>query len=287
MEIGCGLPAAIPGVDGRTVVEWARRAEQAGFVSVGVIDRLVYGNYEPLIALAAAAAVTERVRLMTAVLLGPLRTNAALLAKQLASVDALSGGRLVLGIAVGGRQDDFEAGGTDFRRRGRTLDRQLDEMKRIWSGEQRGFAGSIGPAPAHPGGPPIIIGGASEAAIHRAVRSGEGWIAGGGGPDAFRRGADAVRAAWREAGRPGTPRLMALSYFALGPDARERAGAYLRDYYGFAGAVAERIAEGAATSTEAVRHYLAAFAEAGCDELIFMPCTTDPDQVERLAEAVR
>src|SRR5690242_16979987 len=119
MDVGIGLPAALPGVEGRRIVDWARAGEAAGFASLGTIDRLVYPNFEPLIALAAAAAVTERVRLVTAVLLAPLRPNSALLAKQAASIDRLSGGRLVLGLGVGSRPDDFETSGVDLHRRGR------------------------------------------------------------------------------------------------------------------------------------------------------------------------
>ena len=106
MEIGIGLPNAVAGTEGRALVEWARRAEDAGFSSLGTIDRVVYPNYESLIALAAAAAVTERIRLLTSVLLAPLRPT-PLLAKQAMSVDNISGGRLELALAVGGREDAF------------------------------------------------------------------------------------------------------------------------------------------------------------------------------------
>jgi alkanesulfonate monooxygenase SsuD/methylene tetrahydromethanopterin reductase-like flavin-dependent oxidoreductase (luciferase family) len=111
MEIGIGLPATIPGATGDQVVEWARAAEAHGFSSLGVIDRLVYGNIEPLVSLSAAAAVTKQITLMTTILLVPMRANAALLAKQAASINRLSNGRLRLGMAVGGYADDYEASG--------------------------------------------------------------------------------------------------------------------------------------------------------------------------------
>ena len=82
MDIGIGLPNMVPGAGGAEMVEWAKRAEARGFSSLGTLDRILYESYEPLTALAAAAAVTERIGLLTAVLLGPLRTNAPLLAKQ-------------------------------------------------------------------------------------------------------------------------------------------------------------------------------------------------------------
>ena len=117
MDIGIGLPSTIPGVTRDQELEWARRADARGFSTLGVIDRIVYSNLEPLIALAAAAAVTERIRLTTSILLGPTR-GAALLAKQAASVNLLSDGRLTLGLAPGGRADDYEAVGVDFGTRG-------------------------------------------------------------------------------------------------------------------------------------------------------------------------
>src|SRR4051812_15084094 len=114
MDVGIGVPATIPGVTGEQVLEWARRAEARGFSSLGTIDRLVYGNSEPLIALAAAAAVTTRIKLATTIMVVPTRANGALVAKQASTIDHLSGGRMVLGVAVGGREDDYEASGVDF-----------------------------------------------------------------------------------------------------------------------------------------------------------------------------
>lgn len=285
MDIGIGLPSTIPGVGGTEVLDWARRADDAGFSTLATLDRVVYDNYDPIAVLAAAAAVTSRIRLTTAILIAPFRGNGALLAKQLASIDNLSGGRLTVGLAVGGRDDDFSATDTPFLQRGRRQDQLVEEMTAVWAGEARGFAGPIGPRPVQPGGPPLLLGGGSAAAIRRAARHGAGWIAGGGGPEMFAHAAEQVRSAWADAGRQGAPRLVSLTYFALGPVAERAARAYLTDYYGFLGEFAEHLAAGALTDREAVRTAVRAFADAGCDELIFFPCSIDSDQVHLLAAA--
>ena len=286
MDIGIGLPNTVPGTEGRRLVDWAKDAEEAGFSTLGTIGRIVYPNYEELISLAAAAAVTSRIRLTTSVLLGPLYANTALFAKQAASLDRLSGGRLVLGLGLGGRDDDYSASALPTTGKGRRLDQQLTEMKRIWSGENYGFAGAIGPEPVRPGGPELILGGAAEASFRRVALLGDGWIMGGGTPEMFAQAAAAVDQAWAEAGRPGKPRKLSLAYFALGPEARGHADSYLLDYYGFLGDIARQIAAGAAVSTDMVKGYAAAFEAAGCDELIFVPTTAAPDQIGLLADAV-
>ena len=286
MEVGIGLPSTVPDTEGTVVLEWAKRAESHGFSTLATIGRLVYPNYEELVTLAAAAAVTSRIRLTTGVLLAPLYANTALLAKQAASLDRLSGGRLVLGLGLGGRDDDFSASGLTTEGRGRHFVQQVDEMKRIWAGEKFGYAGGIGPAPARPGGPQLVFGGGSAATFHRVARLADGWMMGGGTPDMFAQGAAAADAAWVEAGRSGKPRKMSLAYFALGPEARAHADGYLHSYYGWLGDFASQIAAGAATSAEMVKGYKGAFEAKGCDELIFVPCSSDLGQVEMLAEAV-
>jgi alkanesulfonate monooxygenase SsuD/methylene tetrahydromethanopterin reductase-like flavin-dependent oxidoreductase (luciferase family) len=119
--------------------------------------------------------------------------------------------------------------------RGRRFDEQLDEMRRIWAGEERGDVGPIGPTPARPGGPELILGGATEASFRRVARVANGWIMGGGTPDMFAQGAAAVDQAWQDEGRPGKPRKLSLAYFALGPDARTLADGYLGHYYALPG----------------------------------------------------
>ena len=277
MDVGIGLPNAVRGVDRRGTVEWARRAEAAGFSSLGTIDRMVFPSYESIVALSAAAAVTERIRLVTDILIAPLRANTALFAKQTATLNHLSEGRLALGLAVGGREDDFEVSGVDLSRRGRIFDRQLEELESLWDSDR------VAPR-SRPG---LLIGGSSDAAFRRAARFADGWTKGGGPPETFVEGRAKLLAAWEAAGREGSPRTMALFYFGLGPNAEEEARRDLLDYYGgFIGDAAENVVRAAAKDEDAVRRYLTAFEEAGADEVMCFPVSKDPEQVDLLAAAV-
>jgi alkanesulfonate monooxygenase SsuD/methylene tetrahydromethanopterin reductase-like flavin-dependent oxidoreductase (luciferase family) len=278
MEIGIGLPNAVPGVDRTGIVEWARRAEVAGFSALGTLDRIAYGNYESLIALAAAAAVTDRIKLVTDILIAPLRANVALLAKQTATIDHLAGGgRVVLGLAPGARRDDYELSGIDFSQRGRIFDRQLEALGRFWDGE-----GGVGPRSR----PRVLVGGTVDVSYRRGAKYGDGWTAGGGGPEAFGQGRQKAIDAWKAEGRDGEPRTMALFYFGLGDDPEGDARRSIGDYYSFAAEYAERIVSSAAKDEDTLRGYLAAYEEAGCDEVICFPTSADPAQVDLLAEAV-
>jgi len=285
MKLGIGLPNAVPGTTGDQLIDFARAADQAGFSTLGTIDRIVYPNFEPLVSLGAAAAVTERIRLATSVVLGPLRGNAALVAKQLLTIDALAGGgRAVLGIGAGARDDDYEISGLHMKNRGQWLDRALDEILRIWRGEGEHEA-KVGPRPEN-GGPTLIVGGYVQAAFERAAKYADGWIQGGSGPDQFGEDSKALDEAWKKAGRVGKPYKMALAYFSLGPDAERNAHDYLPHYYEWLGEEQARmIATSAPKDADSVRSLISSFEEQGCDELILFPSSGDPDQVELLAEA--
>ena len=281
MQIGIGLPNAVRSADRAGIVEWARRAEDAGFSSLGTIDRIVYPSFEPLVSLAAAAAVTERIGLVTDILIAPLRSNTALLAKQTASIDALSGGRLTLGLAVGGREDDYTMSDVDFHRRGQIFERQLEDLTRLWKPDA-----GVAPASARADRPGLLIGGGTDAAFRRAARYADGWTMGGGPPDAFGESLAKVREAWKAEGRQGEPRSMALFYYSLGDRAEEQARKSLGDYYAFLGDYAEQIVRSTAKDADTVTGYVSAFADAGADEVICFPASADPAQVDLLAEAV-
>ena len=199
MRVGVGLPNGIPGTNGQLIIEWARRADEGPFSSLGVIDRLVYDSYDPLIALAAAAAATRRVRLATTIVISLLHNTPAL-AKAAASLDAISGGRLVFGLAVGARKEDYDAAGIDYRSRGKRLSEQIATLRSLWE------EGQISPQAARSRGPEILIGGLSDSGFARMARYADGYVHGGGPPKAFARAADKACASWSDAGRPGHDR---------------------------------------------------------------------------------
>ena len=191
---------------------------------------------------------------------------------------ALSGGRLTLGVGLGARDDDYELSGVEKRGRGRRLDTMLEEIEQIWAGDE------VGPATA--AAPRLIVGGHADASFARAARFGEGWIAGGAPASEYPGLVERLKAAWAEAGREGEPHRMGLAYFSLGERAAENARAYAHDYYNWLGTdAADFLASQTVQEGDAVRQLIADFEEAGCDELILFPSSSDPNQVDLLAEA--
>ncbi len=278
MRVGVGLPTTTPGVGRDLLLEWAERADGGPFASVGLLDRIRYDSFEPFPVLGAAAAITRRVGLVTMIVIAPLRTT-ALLAKQAATVHALSGGRLTLGVSVGARADDYEVTRVDYRTRGARLDDQLQDLRDLWE------AGHVGPKQENP--PKLLVGGLSGRAFARMARYGDGYVHGGGPPRAFASAAAKALAAWTDMGRSGTPPLYGQGYFALGDQAELDAGAaYLRDYYAFTGPFAEKIAAANLTTSQAIRDFVRGYDEAGCHELVLLPTVADLAQLERLADVL-
>jgi alkanesulfonate monooxygenase SsuD/methylene tetrahydromethanopterin reductase-like flavin-dependent oxidoreductase (luciferase family) len=283
LRIGIGLPAAVPGTDMTTLGQWAAEGERAGFAAVGVIDRLVYDNVEPLIALAAAAARTERVELFTTVLNVGWRNNPVLLAKQMASIDQISGGRLTAGLGLGGWPEDYTASGVSQTGKAALWESTLATMRQVWTGK---MVGQGGPMPELPEGrPTLLFGGLVQAAYERAATQGKGWVAPLFGLSVLQEGAAAVRQAWNEAGRTGEPRIATGRYFGLGDNADAIADEYIRHYYldeYFPYARADTM-----TTLEHLRMELQSLQTVGVTDMILYPTSSGLEQVGLLAEALQ
>ncbi|TDD43100.1 LLM class flavin-dependent oxidoreductase [Nonomuraea terrae] len=288
MNVGLGLPISDP----KGLLEWAQRANDGPFSTLGLLDRLIYDNPEPLVALSMLVGATSRIRVQTEVLLAPLR-DPALLAKQAATLDRMSDGRFTLGIGLGARRDDYEAAGVDVHTRGARLDETMTVMRRIWSGKPYGQGiGPIGPEPARPGGPEVLFGALGPVGIRRVARFGDGFLCAAHLADADRL-FRATEKAWQTEGRAGRPRLVAQFNAVLGPDhvikeARDRLFRYYSGPHymnlpdGFAeGAVASML-----TTPGEISDTLAQMSGLGADEVMFYCWATDVAQVDRFAETL-
>lgn len=289
MRVGIGLPNTMEGVSGRTLLEWARRAEKSGFAFVSTVQRMAYPSYDSLTSLAAVAGATSKIGLVTNVVLGPTYAD-AVLAKIVATVASVSDGRLTLGVGVGSRRSDYATSERPFDRRGQALDRQLEYLRRAGRGEPtargdiEGQHWPVAPTVPHV---PVLVGGSSDAAVRRTVQWGDGWTGAGGAPHALEPVVERVLKAWRSAGRSGRPRLLGLAYFGADPRRREESYAYVRNYYAFAGAeVARANADAAVLTPEQTRAVVQHFADIGMDELTFAPTLPDLEEVDRLADLV-
>jgi alkanesulfonate monooxygenase SsuD/methylene tetrahydromethanopterin reductase-like flavin-dependent oxidoreductase (luciferase family) len=291
MDLAMTLPTMLP--HGRDeVLGWCRSIDEGPWSSLAVPERITYTSHSLTVQLAAAAALTERVRLWTTLVVLPAH-NAVQVAKDMASVDRLSSGRLTVGIGVGGREQDYRAIDADFGNRWQRMDDQVAQMRAIWAQEPP-FAGSdpVGPPPVQSGGPPLVAGVVGPKALARAAR----WAAGVDDPssitsvDAQSLGAhrQRVEAAWSEAGRAEKPHFSASLWYALGPDAERQLGDYVFDYLKiFDEGMAKTVANSAAVNTPAsLRLAVDQAREAGCDEFFLVPTTADPAELERTREAL-
>jgi alkanesulfonate monooxygenase SsuD/methylene tetrahydromethanopterin reductase-like flavin-dependent oxidoreductase (luciferase family) len=281
MKVGIGLPNQVRNVSASIIPRWAARAEEAGFPTLATIGRYAYPGVSDTVALAAAAGATTTIGLLSSVLLAPTWPG-ALLAKEIAGIDGVSGGRLTLGVGVGNSEDQFTAAGHGFGGRGARFDSDLLTYREIWDGKPVGN----GPYPAVPSGTrqvPLLFGGYSPRALGRMARWGEGYVGAALPPAMTAPSFEAARLAWKEAGRDGSPKLVVLAYFALGDTEAGRAN--VQDFYHLAAkGVADNVVLG--TTRAAIQQLVSEYTDLGLDELILVPATDDLDDVTRLADIV-
>jgi alkanesulfonate monooxygenase SsuD/methylene tetrahydromethanopterin reductase-like flavin-dependent oxidoreductase (luciferase family) len=272
--------------DRRLMLDWARLADEAGFHTLGTIDKPAYDSWDPLVTLAGVAGVTERARLATTILQLPNR-NETLVAKHAGVVDRLSGGRLDLGVAQGGREDDYEVLGAPFKGRSERLERQVEQMREVWAEARTSDRdhGVTGPAPLQD--PlPVWVGAAQPKAIERAVRVGDGFLFGTRGAAGMAELTPGIHDRAAALGKTDFT-VAGLAYAGIGDDpaaALEEAAHHVLRYYGQLWTEpADLIHHGPA---EKIAEEIAEYARSGIDLLIVFPQIPRLDQVEQLAKSV-
>ena len=289
MEIGLNLPVMAPGLDRERFSSWCERIDAGFFASLAAGERISFYNPDLTAALSAAAALTTRVKIVSGVFV-PMLHHPVMLAKQLATIDVLSGGRLVAGLGVGGREQDYQSVGAPLGHRLTRLAKSVETMKRVWRGTPvvEG-ALPVGPAPVQEGGPKLLAGSLMVESIRAASKWADGLCGFSFGPSRAEMELqfEAARRAWQERGRPA-PWLGTGFWYALGPDARAQLDDYLERYLNFMAPVARenvrRIC--VVTSPQALRDAVQQARDAGADDVLLVPTTSDPDDVDRVADVL-
>ncbi|MEZ0341782.1 LLM class flavin-dependent oxidoreductase [Mycobacterium sp. pV006] len=287
------MPVMEPDLDRATLRQWARVVDDGPFSSLCWGERMAFDNPESLTLLGALAAWTDRVRLVTTVVIPQLH-DPVMLAKALATGDVLSDGRLTVGLGVGGRHEDYRAAGADpATQTMRQMADRVAVMKRVWAGEKvTDSTLPVGPPPVQPGGPSLVVGTMGP----KTLRSAATWADGLAGTtldlDVVKQNElfDVAREAWR-AERRGRPHLATSFWFAVGDgDApREQVRRHLLRYMNWIPAeIVEAMAPttGWAGTADELRAVLDKFAAVGTDEIHLIPTSTDLDQVRQVAEVV-
>jgi alkanesulfonate monooxygenase SsuD/methylene tetrahydromethanopterin reductase-like flavin-dependent oxidoreductase (luciferase family) len=285
MKVGISIPASLTDPD--SILDWVQRVDKGPYSTLSVLDRVVYSNPDPLLTLTMAAAASRRVRLMTEILISPIR-NGTLLAKEAATLDAFSRGRLTLGLGVGIREDDFiAAGAKNFKRRGKHFEEQISEMRHVWSGKPWDEnTGPIGPAPIQSGGPEIILGGGVPAVFKRVARFANGLVTPVNDLDLVAELFQQVKRAWQEANRPGKPRLIAQIDIGLETPHNDTAIDDVLSYYKITPPYDVYKASTLIRTDQQLRDKLKAAEQLGTDEVVLFTWSTDINQIERIADII-
>ncbi|MBK9560115.1 MAG: LLM class flavin-dependent oxidoreductase [Candidatus Microthrix sp.] len=291
LEVGAALPTMARGWSRSTLVDWCDLIDDGPFSSISCGERITFHNTEMLTTMGAAAGRCDRVRVLLNLAVGPWH-HTALLAKQVATLDVITDGRVELGLGVGGRPQDFEALGVDWSYRHQRLDDQVAELRRWWAGDSvLDGAPPLGPPPVQPGGPPLYSGAMGPKATARAARWADGISWFDLSLDATEVTAAAGRAAdaWADAGREGRPHLKVACFVALGEGSTPTLRSFTENYLAIFGR--RFAADTAATATlddpSALTDALLGLADTGVvDEVILVPATVDPRCGELMANVV-
>ena len=288
------MPVMEPQLDAATLKAWAQIVDEGPFSSLCWGERIAFDNPDSLTLLGALAAWTERVRLVTTVVVPQLH-DPVMLAKSLATGDMLSGGRLTVGIGVGGRHEDYHAVGADPATQTRQgMADRVAVMKRVWAGEKvTESVLPVGPPPVQAGGPPLHIGTIGP----KTIRSAAAWADGVAGTtldlDLDRQGElfDIARTSWAAAGKP-KPHLAVSFWFALGDagEARAQVHRHLLRYMNWIPAEyvdAMAPMTGWSGTEDELVEVLRKFEDIGTDEVHLIPTSADIDQLRRVADAVK
>jgi alkanesulfonate monooxygenase SsuD/methylene tetrahydromethanopterin reductase-like flavin-dependent oxidoreductase (luciferase family) len=290
MKIGICLPYMKPGINRKTILDWCRAIDQGPFHSLSCGERITGYTYEMRVILSAAAAVTERVRIVPSLYVLPM-TDAVRAAKEIATLDVLSEGRVTVCVGVGGREDDYKAVNANFKNRFRRMDDQIATMKKIWAGEPAFEGGDeIGPRPYQDGGPPILVGAMGEKSINRFSKWADGiyGFAMNGEKGLSQYFFDAADQAWSKSDRTHQPYKMGGFWYSLADNGEQHLKDYVFDYLKIMGEDGARKTANTMTrfTPEAVIDALDATEEAGAEEIFLVPATADISEVDRIAEII-
>ena len=280
------------GLDRDRVEAWCRGIDEGPYSSVSAGERITFHNLEGITLCSAAAMLTRRVRVFLNVAVAPWHAP-AMLAKQLATIDVLSNGRVDVAVGVGGRQQDYDALGAPFERRHSRVDSTVAELRRLWEGGLAGDGQPIGPTPVQIGGPPILCSGMGPKSLARAATWADGvsGFAVTGNPKDADRTFRAAEQAWIAAGRTTAPRLVTGVFVALGET--ESAGRQTLEDFAtrylsvFGDEIASMMAQSMSVhSAGRLRSTIDAIEATGCNELILVPADSDPTLLGRISDIV-
>ena len=289
MKIGICLPYMKAGLTREDYLAWFARVDQGPFHSISCGERIHGPSYDMRVVLSAAAAVTTRVEITPTLYVLPMH-SATRVAKEIATLDILSGGRLKqVVVGYGGREKDYEAVGASFKGRYGRMDRQVEDMRRVWAQQELiEGAGVIGPAPTDPNGPKILAGAMGPKSIARCAQWADGLYAWSGNAETteLENTFAQADAAWQRADRPIKPYRLGGFWYTLADNGQQKLYDYVYQYLAIAGdEIATMMAESVHRSSEsAVLEALDNAEAAGCEELFLVPATAELVEIDKLSE---